>query len=140
MSRLIHGKRNRPFFWSVPPVRAKFFQGLPGCAWARTTLMGATMSDSLEEKYHRFNLILSVVIGGLLATVGGLWLYQNKDYKLSSISPVKWVTDKALKNSDAGLPKFEAVKGIEFDASKPINWQGVLSNDQARKIERDFGK
>jgi|SRR5581483_1680409 len=101
--------------------------------------MGAIMSDPLEQKYHRFNLILSVVIGALLATVGGLFLYQNKDFKFSSISPAKWMTDQALK-SDPGLPKFEAVKGMQFDTSKPINWQGVLNDDQIKKFERDFGK
>jgi hypothetical protein len=99
------------------------------------------MSDPLEKQYHRFNTILSVVIAALVATVGGLWLYQNKDFKFTS--PAKWMTDQALKNSDTGFPKFEAVKGMDlkgmnFDP-KTINWQGTLNTDQMRDIERKFG-
>ncbi len=97
------------------------------------------MSDPFEQKYHRFNTILSVVIGGMLAGIGGLWLYQNKDFKFTS--PVKWVVDQALKN-DAGLPKSEPMKGIHIDPEafqKSIN-AGVLNADQIRGLEKDFGK
>ena len=101
------------------------------------------MSNSVEKNYQRINVVLSIVIAGLLATVGGIWLFQNKDSKNWGFkSPVRWAVDQALK-SDPGIErfgigtKFEAKK-IEIDTNNL--WKGtVLSEEQAKEIQRKFG-
>jgi hypothetical protein len=101
------------------------------------------MSDPLEKNYHRINRILSVTIACLLATVGGVWLYQNKnvmvDKKGQWKSPMAWVQEQVQKNEGVGLPKMEPIKGLNFDASK-INWQTGLNGDQFKQLQSDLNK
>ena len=70
------------------------------------------MSNAVEQNYRRINTALSVGIAGLLATIGGIWLFQNKTSVFKS--PVTWVTEQAIKNQTA-MPKFDPAKKIEFD-------------------------
>jgi hypothetical protein len=79
---------------------------------------------------------LSIGFAGVLAIIGGAWLFQNKDWVFRS--PSRWMVDEALKNQEEALKLTPPPK---FDFGDTSFMKGVtLESNKYEDFERKYGK